>query len=167
MKIRPVTAENCAKVEGLLQRAFSGGKREIALVEALRLHNKMSHEWVCLHVNTVIAYIAFTGAYDGEKVCGLHVSFLAVKPEFQGQGVATELLRFALRQASIREQTLFVLGPVSFFSKFNFIPCSTPTCPFTRKNSQFLSLRNSAIHSFEVGYEPEFFRGEFLAAKKR
>ena len=46
-------------------------------------YDKAVHEWVCVHINTVIAYIAFSNAYNGSAVCGLHLAPLAVKLEFQ------------------------------------------------------------------------------------
>lgn len=113
-------------------------------------------EWVAIHTNRIIAYIAFTNAYNGAAVCGRHLAPLAVKPEFQRQGVGSELLRFALRQKEIKENTIFVLGAAGFYQKFGFEPCVTPTCPFDENNAHFLSLRNTISSQFTVGYEPEF-----------
>ena len=114
------------------------------------------HEWVCIHRNTVIAYIAFSKAFDGPKVCGLHLAPMAVKPEMQNQGIGSELLRFSLRQDGIRESTVFVLGNPGFYRKFGFESCTMPICPFDKNNSHFLSIRNAASHQYTVGYEPEF-----------
>ena len=111
---------------------------------------------VCLHINAVIAYIAFTKAYNGTAVCGLHLAPLAVKPEFQRQGIGSELLRFALRQEVIRDTTIFVLGDPRFYQRFGFAPCVMPICPFDKGNRHFLGLRNTATSRFTVGYEAEF-----------
>jgi putative acetyltransferase len=81
---------------------------------------------------------------------------MAVAPDFQKQGVGTELLRFALRQGEIKNQPLYVLGEPGYYQRFGFEPCSTPTCPFDTDNAHFLSMRNSVITGFTVGYEPEF-----------
>jgi putative acetyltransferase len=114
------------------------------------------HEWACLHTNAVIAYIAFTKAYNVAEVCGLHLAPLAVKPEFQRQGIGSELLRFALRQEIIRTNTIFVLGDPRFYRRFGFEPCVMPICPFNKNNAHFLSLRNNSTRQFSVGYEAEF-----------
>ena len=114
------------------------------------------HEWVCIHRNTVIAYIAYSQAFEGAKVCGLHLAPLAVKPEMQKQGIGSELLRFSLRQDDIRESTVFVLGNPGFYRKFGFEPCTVPLCPLAKNNAHFLSIRNTASHLYTVGYEPEF-----------
>jgi putative acetyltransferase len=107
-------------------------------------------------VGKIIAYIAFSKAYNGSAVCGLHLAPLAVKPEFQKQGVGSELLRFALRQEVIKTSTLFVLGDPGFYQKFGFELCTQPECPFDDNNAHFLSMRNTTSQPFMVGYEREF-----------
>jgi len=156
MKIQKVTAETRPKVYALLRRAFPGSEYEAALVQKFHEHGKPVHEWVCIHTNKVIAYLAFTNAYRGSDVCGLHLAPMAVSPEFQKQGVGSELLRFALRQEAIKSQPLFVLGEPGYYRRFGFEPCSAPVCPFDENNAHFLSLRNPAELEFVVGYEPEF-----------
>src|SRR5512136_1926138 len=97
MKIQKLTEENRTKVYALLNRAFPGSEYEVELVRKFHENGKPAHEWVCIHTNKIIAYIAFSNAYNGNEVCGLHLAPMAVTPEFQKQGVGSELLRFALR----------------------------------------------------------------------
>jgi len=156
MKIQKLSIENRPKVYGLLQRAFPGSDFEAKLVQNLHENGRVMHEWVCLHVNKAIAYIAFSPAYHGREICGLHLAPMAVAPDFQKQGVGTELLLFALRQAEIKSQPLFVLGAPGYYRRFGFEPCSQPVCPFDTDNAHFLSMRNTVTESFIVGYEPEF-----------
>lgn len=156
MKIRKVAEENRAKVYALLRRAFPGSNYEADLVRKFHEQGTPLHEWVCIHTNKVIAYIAFSNAYQGDKVCGLHLAPMAVAPDFQKQGIGSELLRFALRQEQIKTQPLFVLGEPRYYQKFGFEPCRLPICPFDKDNAHFLSMRNEATTRFTVGYEPEF-----------
>ena len=156
MKIQKVTPESRPKVYALLQRAFPGSSYETLLVQKFHENNRPIHEWVCIHTNKVIAYVAFSNAYNGKQPCGLHLAPMAVAPDFQKQGVGSELLRFALRQEAIKQQPLFVLGEPAYYARFGFEPCSQPVCPFDQGNAHFLSMRNSGAVSFEVGYEPEF-----------
>ena len=156
MKIQKLTIENRPRVYALLPLAFPHGHYETGLVKKLHENGRIMHEWVCIHTSRVIAYIAFTNAYQGKEICGLHLAPMAVNPEFQRQGVGAELLRFALRQEAIKEQTLYVLGEPGYYQRFGFEPCSTPICTFDKENAHFLSLRNSVTTSFKVGYEPEF-----------
>ncbi len=156
MKIRTLTPDNYTKASALLRQAFPGSSYEVQLVENFHKNGKAVHEWVCIHRNSIIAYIAFSNAYKGSAVCGLHLAPLAVKPEFQKQGIGTELLRFALRQNVIKKSTLFVLGDPGFYKKFGFEPCANPVCPFDENNTHFLTIRNKLSDRFVVGYESEF-----------
>jgi len=156
MKIQKLTLDNRAKAYALLNSAFPGSGHEAGLVQKLHENGRAIHEWVCIHTNKVIAYIAFSNAYHGNNVCGLHLASMAVAPDFQKQGVGTELLRFALRQEAIKSQPLFVLGAPGYFRRFGFEPCRMPICPFDTNNAHFQSLRNTVAASFTVGYEPEF-----------
>lgn len=166
MKIQKVTSEHLPKVYALLQRAFPGSSYETALVQQLHEHNKPLQEWVCIHTNKVIGYVAFSNAFHGRQVCGLHLAPMAVAPDFQRQGVGTELLNFALRQELIKSQTLFVLGEPAYYQRFGFEPCSQPICPFDTNNAHFMSMRNDGALSFTVGYESEF-KSVPAAPKKR
>lgn len=156
MKIQKVSIENRPKVYALLQRAFPRSDYEVRLVQKLHESGKELHEWICIHVGKAIAYIAFTPAYRGKDVCGLHLAPMAVAPDFQKQGVGTELLEFALRQEAIKGQSLYVLGDPGYYSRFGFEPCAMPLCPFDTDNAHFLSMRNTATETFSIGYEPEF-----------
>ena len=159
MKIGKLTPENYAKASALLRQAFPGSTYEIRLVENFHKNGKAVHEWVCFHTNKIIAYIAFSNAYNGPDICGLHLAPLAVTPELQKQGIGSELLRFALRQNIIEKNTIFVLGNPNFYQKFGFTPCAIPICPFDKGNTHFLSLRNNNSNQFTVGYESEFTEG--------
>lgn len=167
MKIQRVTAELLPKACALLRRAFPGSTYEETLVQQLHAHGRPIHDWVCLHAGKAIAYIAFTPAYHGTEVCGLHLAPMAVAPEFQRQGVGSELLRFALRQEAIKDQPLFVLGHPAYYQKFGFVPCTQPGCPFDPDNAHFLSRGHTAIAAFTVGYEPEFLAAAKPAAPPR
>ena len=156
MKIQKLSIENRPKVYALLQRAFPGSDYEARLVQRLHENGRTLHEWVCIHVNKAIAYIAFSPAYHGRDICGLHLAPMAVAPDFQKQGVGTELLKFALRQEAIKNQPLFVLGEPGYYRRFGFEACTTPLCPFDTDNVHFLSMRNTFTDSFTIGYEPEF-----------
>ena len=156
MKIRKLAPEEYPKVSALLKQAFAGSNYEVRLFEKLHKKEKKLYEWICLHRNRVVAYIAYSKAYNDEEVCGLHLAPLAVTPQMQNQGIGGELLRFSLRQEEIRQETLFVLGDPYFYKKFGFEHCTIPICPFDKNNEHFLSIRNNKSSQFTVGYEPEF-----------
>ena len=157
MKIRKLTIEQYPKAYALLRQAFPLSKYEIELIEKFHKNGKELHEWACIYTNTIIAYIAFSKAYNGSDVCGLHLAPLAVKPDFQRQGVGSELLRFALRQTEIKANTIFVMGNPNFYKNFSFEFCKNPICPFDKGNTHFLSMRNNSTLRYSVGYELEFY----------
>jgi putative acetyltransferase len=159
MKIRKPTLETRVKISALLKSAFPKSRYEQKLVEELHNNDTPIHEWVCIHMNKVVAYIAFSNAYNGEDICGLHLAPLAVAPQFQRQGFGSELLKFALRQQAVKESPLFVLGNPEFYQRFGFTHCTLPICPFTRNNRYFMAIRNEVTTRFIVGYEPEFGSG--------
>lgn len=156
MKIQKVTPEHYARVYALVRAAFPKSDYEAALVQQLHANGKLIHDWVALHVNKAIGYIAFTQAYRGGEVCGLHLAPMAVAPDFQRQGVGSELLRFALRQEVIKTQPLFVLGARGYYQRFGFEPCKQPICPFDHNNAHFLSRGHQDAEAFTIGYEAEF-----------
>jgi len=156
MKIRKPTPDIYVKVSALLGKAFPKSQYEAKLIEDFHDNDTPIHEWVCIHVNKVIAYIAFSNAYNGDEICGLHLAPLAVAPKFQRQGFGSELLKFALRQEPIKESPLYVLGKSKFYRQFGFERCTTPLCPFDKKNKHFLAIRNTDTTPFTIGYEPEF-----------
>jgi len=158
MKIRKPTQEDRIKVSALLRSAFPKSLYEAGMVDKFHANNTPIHEWVCIHINKAVAYIAFSNAYNKKEVCGLHLAPLAVAPLSQRQGLGSELMRFALRQEQIKTATLFVLGDPRFYQKFGFEPCLNPVCPFDKNNRLFSAMRNSTSTSFTVGYELEFGR---------
>ncbi len=156
MKIRKPTQEMHSKVSGLLTSAFPKSQYESRLVEQFHDNDTPIHEWVCIHIKKVIAYIAFSNAYNGDQVCGLHLAPLAVAPKFQRQGIGSQLLKFALRQESIKKSPLFVLGDPKFYRRFGFESCTLPICSFDKNNRHFSAIRNTTTTRFIIGYEPEF-----------
>jgi putative acetyltransferase len=156
MKIRKLTQDNYPKAAALLRKSFPGSSYEEKLVDNLHENGRDLLDWVCIHRNKFIAYIAFSNAYADAQVCGLHLGPLAVHPQHQKQGIGSELLQFALRQNAVREKTIFVLGNPKFYKKFGFEPCKMPICPFDQDNDNFLSIRNNTSKQYEIDYEPEF-----------
>ncbi len=159
MKIRTLTPENYPKASALLRQAFPNSRYEERLFDNLHKKQRTIYEWVSIHSNMYVGYIAFTHAYNGKNICGLHLAPLAVNPQYQNQGIGSEMIRFALRQDVIKGNQIYVLGKPEFYQKFGFKPCAQPTCPFDKNNAHFLALRSDPAESFTIGYEPEFMKG--------
>lgn len=155
MKIRPVVREERNRVYGLLRKGYSFFKEEFETIQRLHRNDKELYEWVCIHKNKNIAYIVFSKAYKGKTVCGLHLLFLFVKPEFQGKGIGTELMRFALRQKAIKGSPLYVLGDINYFSRFGFGRCNNPKGNLEGNKRKLLSTQKRSETCFTIGYEKE------------
>ena len=159
MKIRKVIPEEQNKVYGLFRKGFPGSTVQLNSLQKLHRNNKILHEWVCIHTNKNIAYIAFSNAYDDSKVCGLHLLYLLVKPEFQRQGIGTELLQFALRQQELQDVAVYALGDRNFYERFGFELCQNQRSKFSGKKRKLLSLGNTTASPFTVTYDPEYKPG--------
>ncbi len=158
MKIRkPETEELQKKANAVLFRAFKNSKYEENLVINLRKNGKELHEWVAIIRKMVVGYVALTNAYkNGEKI-GYHLAPVAVHPDFQRSGIGSELIRFALRQADIKDQPIFVLGAPKYYERFGFKFVKNPICKFDKNNRHFLAINfDESAEKFTVGYEKEF-----------
>ena len=159
MKIRKLIPEEYPKALALLRQTYPKSHYEEQLFMILHKNEKPLHEWICVHRNRATAYIAYSNAFHGKEVCGLHLGSLAVAPQMQNQGIGSELLNCSMRQKEVRESPVFVLGDPHFYMKFGFEHCAAPICPFDKNNKHFLSIRNNTSCTFTVGYEPEFYVG--------
>lgn len=155
MKIRTVVADGRKRVYGLFRKGLPYLKRELFVLQQLHRNKREMHEWVCIHSNKDIAYIGFSNAYKDGEICGLHLLFLFVKPEFQGRGIGSELMQFALRQKVVKGQDLFTTGNSAFFSRFGFSHCHSPESPLSSRKKVFLSLQKNESPHYIIGYEPE------------
>lgn len=158
MKIRVVDTANLPKVLGLLKKTFPGSMYESNLVTNLHANNRELLEWVCIHSQKVVAYICFSTAYFKGTKIGFHLAPLAVSPQFQGSGIGTELLSFALRKKELKDSAIYVLGEKIFYSRFGFTRCESFISPFNKSNNHFFALRDSGNQQGEIGYEPEFYQ---------
>ena len=68
MKISKLTPDMYGKASALLRQAFPKSNYEVQLVENFHKNGTAVHEWVCVHTNKVVAYIAFSNAYEGSGV---------------------------------------------------------------------------------------------------
>lgn len=157
MKIRKPDNEDLQrKAAAVLHRAFPNSQYEERLINNLRAKKRTLYEWVAIHRNLVIGYIAFSHAYNEDEIIGLHLAPLAVHPDFQKTGIGTELMHFALRQKEIKDQNIFVLGKPGYYQKFDFQHVTEPLCPFTKNNKNFMLRGKIEDGQFSLGYEKEF-----------
>lgn len=111
-------------IDRLLRSAF-GGKAEADLVKSLRGEGFTSWEAVATHQDRVVGHVFFspiTLERDGKDYLqGWALAPLAVDPEFQRQGIGSQLVRRGLEAARKAFcPVVLVLGDPRFYGRFGF-----------------------------------------------
>lgn len=109
------------------EQAF-GRAQEARLVDALR---PVSHPQVSLvaeHDGRVVGHIFFSSVTiesDQVVLSGLGLAPMAVLPEFQRQGIGSELVRCGLNECRrLSTPFVIVLGHPEFYPRFGFVPAA-------------------------------------------
>jgi putative acetyltransferase len=133
-------------IRALNDRAF-GRTAEGAAVDLLRDTCQGLVSVVAVVDGTVAGHVLFSPAWieteDAGKVAGLGLAPLAVLPEYQGQGIGTELTSAAL--ALVRRTPcpfVIVLGNPSYYRRFGFEPAQPRriTCKWDVPEDAFMIL---------------------------
>lgn len=107
-----------------------------------------------------VGHILFTRAYfSGQKDQGMmHIlAPLAVKPDFQRQGIGGMLIKAGIeRLQAIGSNLVFVLGHKEYYPKFGFIPDAKglgyPTpYPILEENREYWMVQPIGATGFDVG----------------
>ena len=122
--IRPERVEDYAAIREVNLLAF-GGEDEPRLVETLRQSAGFIPELslVAIEGEQVVGHILFSPVVieaQRGSVPALALAPMAVRPEFQNQGIGTELMQFAMRQDGIKNSAVYVLGQGGFYQRFAF-----------------------------------------------
>jgi putative acetyltransferase len=100
------------------------GDGEAGLVDALRENGHLPVSIVAEEDVGIVGHIAFSPVtVDGLDVAAVGLAPVAVMPEFQKQGIGSELIRAGLqacREAGFR--IVVVLGEPDFYQRFGFQP---------------------------------------------
>lgn len=126
IQVRPENPSDYAIITQINEQAF-GRVNEARLIELIRSSPNYIPELALVadYQGTVVGYILFSwidlvGA-ETDPVLGL--APLAVKPEFQKQGIGRQLVEAGLKIAETRgDRLVIVLGEPEFYSKFGFKP---------------------------------------------
>ena len=157
---RPATATDLAGIMKLLDLAFAPSQSESRLVRALLGNARPAYQWLIESEGDLLAYICYSTAYRERRPIGFHLAPVAVAPERQRRGLGSRIIRHTLLQPPIADSPVFVLGEVSYYTRFGFRRVRQPVCPFEPSNEHFMALRYESQDDFQVGYEPEFMIGE-------
>lgn len=119
MNLREEQSEDIAGIRDAEMLAF-GGQEEADLVDMLRAHGKATLSLVAEEDGQIVGHVLFSPGRIGETpVEGMGP--VAVRPERQGQGIGSALIRAGLagmRQMGCR--IVIVLGEPKYYMRFGF-----------------------------------------------
>jgi putative acetyltransferase len=161
--IRTEEARDAEEVRLVNHRAF-GRASEAALVDALRAVAGVT-SLVATAEGRVVGHILFSPVQvEGlEPGVAAGLAPMAVLPEYQRQGVGSQLVRAGL-DACLNQghQVVVVLGHPGFYSRFGFVPASTKGIAYEElvppEAFMVLELQDGALGHMcgLVRYRPEF-----------
>ena len=170
--IRPETSQDFQAIRQVVFQAFSQAGHsdgdEHNLVERLRRDPAYlpSLSFVILDGQQIIGHCMLTRLSIGDSCCNaLALAPVAVLPQYQNQGVGTQLIQHALTKAAEENfDGVVVLGHPSYYPRFGFVPAASTygiLCPFPVEDSVFLALPLKE-HAFDhvsgtVSYAKAFF----------
>ena len=145
--IRPETADDYAAIREVNLLAF-GREVEARLVEALRQLPEFIPELslVAVEAGRVVGHILFSPMVIETKegaVPALTLAPLAVRPEFQNQGIGSELVRDGLERCRrLGHEIVVVVGHPEYYPRFGFSPARARglEAPFPVPDEAFLAL---------------------------
>ena len=125
--IREEQPQDIKIIHDLNKRAF-GQTQEADLVDRLRQTCDDLLSLVALIENEVVGHILFTPVVvEGEQevLQGMALAPMAVLPEYQRQGIGSELVRNGIEKLNKRQcPFIIVLGHAEYYPRFGFEPAS-------------------------------------------
>lgn len=163
--IRAEREADQSAVRLLNERAF-GQPDEAALVDALRKAAQPQVSLVAEMDGQVVGHIFFSPVIiesGASTFTALGLAPMAVLPEFQNQGIGSELVRRGLKECqSIGQDIVVVLGHPGYYPRFGFVPARRKglRCEYPVPDEAFMvaELREDALagRGGLVKYRPEF-----------
>ena len=125
--IREEQPQDIKIIRDLNKRAF-GQTQEADLVDKLRRNCDDQLSLVALIQNQVVGHILFTPVMvesEDNIVKGMALAPMAVLPEYQRQGIGSELVRAGIEKLKKRQcPFIIVLGHAEYYPRFGFEPAS-------------------------------------------
>lgn len=128
MKIRPEKNEDILAIRRINEQAFKQ-QGEANIVDELRQYCTEKIALVACEGELVIGYILFTPVViktdNKSEIKGMGLAPLAVLPEFQNQGIGSELVKTGLTaMREMKTPFVVVLGHPQYYPRFGFVPSS-------------------------------------------
>jgi putative acetyltransferase len=142
IEIREERQGDLAAIRDLNERAF-GQDQEANIVDALRSNAAVLLSLVATSNGHVVGHIMYSPLSIGGKVSGAALGPMAVLPEYQGQGIGSELVKKGnQRLRNDGWPFIIVLGHAEYYPRFGFKPASTHgiTCEWEVPDNVFMVL---------------------------
>lgn len=118
--IRYATPEDHAAIAAVVEAAF-GNPAEARLVERLRGEHDAMFELVAVEDGEVVAHIMFSRLWADRDELYAALAPLAVRPDRQGRGLGSALVRSGLESAvQFGAFGVLVLGEPAYYPRFGF-----------------------------------------------
>lgn len=163
--IRQEKPEDASAIRLVLEQAF-GQPNEADLVDLLREREAITLSLVALKDSQIVAHILFspvTVESGDQSFSGIGLGPMGVLPEYQRQGIGSQLVQTGLAQCrQAGHEFVVVLGHPSFYAKFGFMPAKPLglPCEFEVPDDVFrvIELGENALagRGGLVKYRPEF-----------
>jgi putative acetyltransferase len=162
--IRNEQLHDVSAIRHVNERAFNGFA-EANLVELIRAAEKAIISFVAIDNENVVGHILFsrvTVGFNPHNIQALGLAPMAVLPEYQRQGIGSELVRRGLEECRRQGFDLvFVLGHTKFYSRFGFTRASVYGFDNeynADESFMVLELRDNKLNTASgmVKFQPEF-----------
>jgi putative acetyltransferase len=165
MIIRPEKEEDREAIRRVNNLAFNR-PNEANLVDALRIRAYPYLSLVAVLDDRVVGHIFFSPVWiesEGAGFMAMGLAPMAVLPEFQKQGIGSELIRQGLNECRrLGHNIVVVLGHPRYYPRFGFVPASSKGLRYEYdvpdEVFMVVELEPGALGSRQglVKYHPEF-----------
>jgi putative acetyltransferase len=161
--IRPEQPEDVASIRYVTEAAFQAmeysNRREAEIIDALRAGNALTISLVAIEDEELVGHVAFSPVTIDDEPSGWYgLGPVAVRPDYQREGIGTELIRSGLaRLEALGAEGCVVLGEPEFYGRFGFeaVPgLELPGVP--PEYFQCLAFGGCKIPQGEVAFHPAF-----------
>lgn len=162
IEIREERPDDVAAIRDLNRRAF-GQDLEGKIVDALRSNGAALLSLVATRNGQVVGHVMYSPASVGDEVTGAALGPMAVLPEYQRQGIGSQLVEKGNRRIEeARYSFIILVGHADFYPRFGFVPASTRgiRCQWEVPDDAFMLLVLDEARMQGVSglarYRPEF-----------
>lgn len=166
VNVRKEEPEDATAITRINAEAFAG-PGEARLIESLRQNEKILFSFVAILEEQLVGHILFSPMNIITAVGKTHLAVglgpVAVLPDYQGQGIGSDLCRTGLAMCrDSGHELVLVLGHPTYYQRFGFRPSSlfNISCAYDVPADAFmvLELQEGALNrvSGVAHYHPEF-----------